>query len=40
MAYKKIGVEEFIISGWPEIDELDLFGREVLPRVRAAEQLL
>ncbi|MEA2569741.1 MAG: alkanesulfonate monooxygenase [Acidobacteriota bacterium] len=35
--YKRIGVSEFILSGWPEIAELDLFGREVLPRVRERE---
>jgi alkanesulfonate monooxygenase len=38
LAYKKIGVTEFIISGWPEIDEMVRFGREVLPLVREAEQ--
>jgi alkanesulfonate monooxygenase len=36
--YKKIGVTDFIMSGWPEIDELTRFGREVLPLVREAEQ--
>ena len=38
LAYKKIGVTEFIISGWPEVDEMENFGREVLPLVREAEQ--
>ena len=38
IAYKQIGVSEFIISGWPEIDEVDIFGREILPLVRRAEQ--
>jgi len=38
VAYKEIGVTEFILSGWPEIDELDIFAREVLPRVRRREQ--
>jgi alkanesulfonate monooxygenase len=37
IAYKRIGVSEFIISGWPELDELDRFGREVLPLIRQAE---
>ena len=37
IAYKEIGVTEFIISGWPEVDELKRFGREVLPLVRQAE---
>jgi len=38
LAYKEIGVSEFIISGWPEVDEMTLFGREVLPLVREAER--
>ena len=38
LAYKRIGVSEFIISGWPEVDEVDIFGRDVLPLVREAEQ--
>ena len=32
--YKKIGVTQFIIAGWPKLDEMVIFGREVLPRVR------
>jgi alkanesulfonate monooxygenase len=38
LAYKRIGVGEFIISGWPEVDEVDIFGREILPLVREAER--
>ena len=38
LAYKQIGVTEFIISGWPELDEMVRFGREVLPLVREAER--
>jgi alkanesulfonate monooxygenase len=37
LGYKQIGVSEFIISGWPEIDEVEIFGREVLPLIRNAE---
>ena len=37
LAYKSIGVTQFIMSGWPELDEVVTFGREVLPLVRAAE---
>jgi alkanesulfonate monooxygenase len=40
LAYKKIGVNEFIISGWPELDEVDIFGQEVVPLVREAERRL
>ena len=38
LAYKQIGVTEFIISGWPELDEMVRFGKEVLPLVREGEQ--
>jgi hypothetical protein len=26
------------MSGWPELDEVKIFGREVLPLVREAEE--
>jgi alkanesulfonate monooxygenase len=32
--YGRIGVTQFIISGWPELDTVETFGREVLPLVR------
>lgn len=35
LEYKQIGVSQFIMSGWPELDEVVTFGREVLPLVRA-----
>jgi alkanesulfonate monooxygenase len=38
LAYKQIGVTEFIISGWPELDTVESFGREVLPLIRQAER--
>jgi alkanesulfonate monooxygenase len=38
LEYKRIGVSQFIISGWPEIDELNIIGREVLPLVRERER--
>lgn len=38
LAYKQIGISEFIISGCPEVDEIGIFGREVLPLVREAER--
>jgi alkanesulfonate monooxygenase len=37
LEYKRIGVTQFIISGWPKLDEMIVFGREVLPLVRTAE---
>jgi alkanesulfonate monooxygenase len=38
--YKRIGVTQFIMSGWPEFDEVIIFGREVVPLVRQAERNL
>ena len=38
LEYKKIGVSQFIISGWPKLDEMKIFGREVLPLVRELER--
>jgi len=38
LEYKRIGVTQFIISGWPKLDEMVIFGREVLPLVRKAEE--
>ena len=35
--YKRIGVSQFIMSGWPELDEVVNFGNEVVPRVRREE---
>ncbi|MBZ5505849.1 MAG: LLM class flavin-dependent oxidoreductase [Acidobacteriia bacterium] len=36
--YKKIGVSQFIFSGWPKLDEMVYFGHAVLPLVRQKEQ--
>src|SRR5258708_21558887 len=35
--YKKIGVSQFIISGWPKLESMVFFSREVLPLIRAQE---
>jgi len=37
LEYKRIGITQFIISGWPKLDEMVIFGSEVLPLVRRAE---
>ncbi|HEY9602896.1 MAG TPA: LLM class flavin-dependent oxidoreductase [Allocoleopsis sp.] len=39
MRYKSVGVSEFILSGWPTLAEMQSFCKNVLPRVRAMEQL-
>jgi alkanesulfonate monooxygenase len=38
LEYRRIGVGQFIVSGWPEIDEVDIFGREILQLVREEER--
>ncbi len=38
LEYKRIGVTQFIISGWPKLEEMQIFGRDVLPLVREAER--
>ncbi len=40
LEYKRVGVSQFIMSGWPEIDTVTRFGREILPLVREGEQRL
>jgi alkanesulfonate monooxygenase len=37
LEYKKIGVTQFIIAGWPKLDEMIIFGRDVLPLIRKEE---
>jgi len=37
LEYKRIGVTQFIIAGWPKLEEMLIFGREVLPLVRELE---
>ncbi|HWN11940.1 MAG TPA: LLM class flavin-dependent oxidoreductase [Pyrinomonadaceae bacterium] len=37
LEYKRIGVTQFIISGWPKLDEMLIFGRQVLPLIRKLE---
>ena len=38
--YERVGVSHFILSGWPKLEEMVLFGEEVLPRVRRLESTL
>lgn len=40
LEYKRVGVSQFIMSGWPEVDEVTRFGREVLPLIREGEERL
>ena len=36
--YKAIGITQFIISGWPKLEEMVIFGREVIPLIRESER--
>ena len=40
MEYKAIGISQFIFSGWPKLEEMIRFGRDVLPLVRDKESAL
>ena len=35
--YRAAGITQFLFMGWPDLDEMSIFAREVLPRVRARE---
>jgi alkanesulfonate monooxygenase len=37
LEYGRAGVSQFIISGWPKLEEMQFFGEHVVPRVRARE---
>jgi alkanesulfonate monooxygenase len=36
--YARIGVTQFIVSGWPKLEEMIIFGRDVLPLIRKKER--
>jgi len=38
MEYKQIGITQFILSGWPKLEEMVYFGTHVLPLVREKER--
>ena len=35
-AYREVGIDAFILSGYPHIAECELVGEHVLPRIRHA----
>ncbi len=37
LAFQEIGVTEFLLKGWPDMDEMRIFGEHVLPNVRRKE---
>jgi alkanesulfonate monooxygenase len=40
LAYKQDGISEFLFLGWPDLDEMQRFANEVVPRVREQEAAL
>jgi alkanesulfonate monooxygenase len=38
LEYKRLGVSQFLFLGWPDLEEMTFFGREVLPLIRRMEQ--
>ena len=37
MEYKALGISQFLFLGWPDIEEMTIFGSEVLPLIRKYE---
>ena len=37
--YVDVGVHTFILSGWPHIEEVDIFGREIMPLLAETEPI-
>ncbi len=38
MEYKNAGITHFILSGWPKVEEMERFGKYVIPMVREMEK--
>lgn len=38
LEYKRIGISQFILSGWPKQEEMERFGRNVMPLLRERER--
>ena len=38
LGYKEIGVSQFLFMGWPDLEEMEQFSKEVLPLIRRHEQ--
>lgn len=37
LEYGRLGISQFIMSGWPKLDTMVSFGEEILPRIREKE---
>ena len=38
MQYKSIGVSQFLFMGWPDLEEMEYFAKEIAPLIRKKEQ--
>ena len=38
MEYQRIGISQFLLMGWPDLEEMTFFSQAVLPIIRAREQ--
>jgi alkanesulfonate monooxygenase len=38
LEYRRAGVSQFILSGWPKVESMEFFGTQVLPIVRRLER--
>jgi alkanesulfonate monooxygenase len=38
MEYKQVGITQFLFMGWPDLEEMSFFSREVVPLIRGQEQ--
>ncbi len=38
MQYKSIGVSQFLFMGWPDLEEMEYFAKEILPLIRKKEE--
>ena len=38
MQYKSIGISQFLFMGWPDLEEMEYFAKEILPLIRKKER--
>ncbi len=38
--YVQAGVQAFILSGWPHVEEAETFGREVMPLLKETDPVV
>ena len=38
--YVEVGVDCFILSGWPHVEEAEIFGKEIMPLLQSTEPIV